>query len=47
MSNLVNVTVPAHTSNYSKGRSGRKIEAITIHHVAGVLSAEQIGNTLS
>jgi hypothetical protein len=42
-SKLVNVTVPAHSGNYSVGRSGRKIEAITIHHMAGVLSAEQCG----
>ena len=43
-SSLVNVNVPASTSNYSQGRSGRKIEMITIHHMAGVLSAEQCGN---
>ncbi len=33
----------AHSSNYTKGRSGKKIEAITIHHMAGVLSAKQCG----
>jgi hypothetical protein len=42
-SSLVNVTVPAYSGNYSIGRSGRKIEAITIHHMAGVMSAEQCG----
>lgn len=42
-SSLVDVKVPAHTSNYSKGRSGRKIEMITIHHMAGVLTVEQCG----
>jgi LysM repeat protein len=42
-SSLVNVEVPAYSGNYTKGRSGRKIEAITIHHMAGVLSAEQCG----
>ena len=42
-SKLVNVTVPAYSGNYSVGRSGRKIEAITIHHMAGVMSAEQCG----
>lgn len=42
-SSLVNVTVPAYSGNYTVGRSGRKIEAITIHHMAGVLSAEQCG----
>lgn len=43
-SSLVNVVVPAYSGNYTIGRSGRKIEAITIHHMAGVLSAEQCGN---
>ena len=42
-SSLVNVKVPAHEGNYTKGRSGRKIEMITIHHMAGILSAEQCG----
>lgn len=42
-SKLVNVNVPAYKGNYSQGRSGRKIEAITIHHMAGILSAEQCG----
>lgn len=42
-SNLVNVSVPAYEGNYTKGRSGRKIEAITIHHMAGRLTAEQCG----
>ena len=42
-SSLVNVTVPAYSGNYTKGRSGRKIEMVTIHHMAGVLSAEQCG----
>lgn len=43
-SNLVNVRVPAHLSNYSQGRSGRKIEIITIHHMAGILSAKNCGS---
>lgn len=43
-SSLVNVVVPAYSGNYTIGRSGRKIEAITIHHMAGILSAEQCGN---
>lgn len=42
-SSLVQVNVPAHSGNYTVGRSGRKIEAITIHHMAGVLTAEQCG----
>lgn len=41
-SSLVTVRVPAHTSNYTKGRN-TKITDITIHHMAGVLSAEQCG----
>lgn len=33
----------AHRNNYSVGRSGRKIEKVTIHHMAGVLTAKQCG----
>lgn len=42
-SSLVTVRVPADPSNYTKGRN-TKITDITIHHMAGVLSAEQCGN---
>ena len=42
-SSLVNVTIPAYKGNYTVGRSGRKIEAITIHHMAGVGTAESCG----
>lgn len=42
-SSLVNVTVPAYEGNYTKGRSGRKIEQICLHHMAGRLTAEQCG----
>lgn len=42
-SSLVTVRVPADPSNYTKGRNA-KITDITIHHMAGVLSAEQCGN---
>ena len=42
-SSLVTVRVPAHSSNYTKGRN-TKITDITIHHMAGVLSAQQCGN---
>ncbi len=42
-SNLVDTVIPAYEGNYTIGRSGRNIEAITIHHMAGVLSAEQCG----
>lgn len=34
----------AHSNNYSVGRSGRKIEKVTIHHMAGVLTAKQCGS---
>lgn len=42
-SNLVNVKVMAHSTNFTKGRSGRKIERIAIHHMAGILTAKQCG----
>lgn len=42
-SSLVNVTVPAHPNNYTVGRDGKMIEMITIHHMSGVLSAEECG----
>lgn len=42
-SSLVQANVPAYEGNYTVGRSGRRIEAITIHHMAGVLTAEQCG----
>lgn len=41
-SNLVDVKVPAYEGNYTKGRN-KKIRCITVHHMAGVLSAEQCG----
>ena len=36
-------TYPAYKGNYTIGRSGRKIQAITIHHMAGKLTAKQCG----
>lgn len=42
-SSLVNINVPAYEGNYTKGRSGRKIEQICLHHMAGRLTAEQCG----
>lgn len=42
-SSLATEFYPAYTGNYTKGRSGRKIEAITIHHMAGKLTAKQCG----
>lgn len=43
-SNLIEATYKAHSNNYSEGRSGRKIEKVTIHHMAGVLTAKQCGS---
>ena len=40
---LATATYPAYSGNFTYGRSGRKIEAITIHHMAGVLTAKQCG----
>lgn len=42
-SSLTQMIVPADEGNYTKGRSGRSIEAITIHHMAGRLTAKQCG----
>lgn len=42
MSSLTNVIVPASPSNYTKGRKS-KITEICIHHMAGVMTAEQCG----
>ena len=41
-SSLTNVTISAYSGNYTKGRS-QKISKITIHHMAGVMTAEQCG----
>ena len=37
-SNLTALTIPAPTGNYTKGRN-TKISEITIHHMAGIMSA--------
>ena len=42
ISSLTNVVVPASPSNYTKGRN-TKISEICIHHMAGVMTAEQCG----
>lgn len=42
-SSLVTVKVPAYVGNYTKGRDGRKIELISIHHMAGVFTAKRCG----
>lgn len=33
----------AHSNNYTVGRAGNKIKKVTIHHMAGVLTANQCG----
>lgn len=43
-SSLATEIYPAYAGNYTQGRSGRKIEAITIHHMAGKLTARQCGS---
>ena len=40
---LATESYPAYSGNYTVGRSGRKIEAITIHHMAGKLTAKSCG----
>lgn len=40
---LATENYPAYSGNYTVGRSGRRIEAITIHHMAGKLTAKQCG----
>lgn len=40
---LTNVVIYADHNNFSDGRSGRSIRKITVHHCAGVMSAESIG----
>ena len=42
-SSLVDVEVPANSNNYAIGRNGQTIQMITIHHMSGVLSAEECG----
>lgn len=41
-SSLVNVKVPAYTGNYTKGRT-KPVRCITVHHMAGVNTAEGCG----
>lgn len=35
---------PANENNFTYGRSGYTLKKITIHHMAGIMSAEQCGN---
>lgn len=44
-SKLVNKTMLT-PRNYDRGRSGYKIKKITIHHCAGVMSIENLGNLM-
>lgn len=44
-SKLVDKTILTNV-NYDKGRDGHKIKKITIHHVAGVVSIESLGNMM-
>lgn len=43
ISSLATIKVPAYTGNYTKGRSGKKITEITIHHMAGRFTAQKCG----
>lgn len=43
-SSLVNVTVKAHSGNYSSSSYRLPITNITLHHMAGVLTAKQCGD---
>lgn len=43
-SNLACRFYPANESNFTYGRSGYSIRKITVHHMAGVMSAEACGN---
>lgn len=43
-SSLVSENYLVYEGNFTYGRSGRKIKAITIHHMAGKLTAKQCGS---
>lgn len=42
-SSFATILVPAYSGNYTQGRRGNKISKITVHHMAGVMSATQCG----
>lgn len=42
-SSLTNKYIPANSSNYSRGRAGKKVVKITPHHMAGNLTIEACG----
>ena len=43
-SSLASIEVKADSSNYTQGRRGYKVCKITVHHMAGKLTARQCGN---
>lgn len=43
-SGLVDVVIPANENNFTYGRDGTGIKKITVHHCAGIMSPETIGN---
>lgn len=45
MEKLEITKIPAHASNYTVGRGGNKIRAITIHHMAAVWTAKRCGES--
>ena len=42
-SSLATIQVPAYSGNYTRGRGNRQIKKITIHHMAGRLTAKRCG----
>ena len=44
-SKLIDKTILADKTNYTVGRNGSKIKAITIHHMGAVLTIEECGNS--
>ena len=43
-SKLIDKTILADKTNYTVGRNGKKIKAVTIHHMGAVLTIEECGN---
>ena len=44
ISSLATKIIPAYAGNFTAGRQGNKISEITIHHMAGNMSVENLGN---
>ncbi len=42
-SSLANLSCPAYWGNYTCGRNGKKIRAITVHHMAARMTAQRCG----